>query len=87
LADIDLVKLTDASNTFEAHLIKGRLEAEGIQVYIAGENAMDEWSAAVRSYSVRIEVPTGQLDEATKLLAVSRAEIEARRAAGDDADE
>lgn len=79
MSDSDLVLATTASSIFEAHLIRGLLESEGIPVYIPGANAMDEFGSAQRQLAVPIEVPRGRLEEAQALVEEARRDIEERR--------
>ncbi|MEM7260962.1 MAG: DUF2007 domain-containing protein [Planctomycetota bacterium] len=83
----ELVLLTTASNTFEAHLLRNVLEASDIPVHVPGQNASDEWGALMRGTSVRIEVPRGRLEEAKELVDEARAEAAARRDRDDEEDE
>ena len=54
------------TNAITAQIARGRLEAEGIETFIVGENFMWSYSHAVGT--VRLQVPSAQKDDAIAVL-------------------
>ena len=67
--DDKLVKLTVVNNIFEADLIKGKLESEGIQCYIPDEHTFTANPLHAGAIgNLRIDVNVKDYDNATKIL-------------------
>lgn len=84
VAGRDLVTVERVTEVWEAHILRARLEAEGILASIADEHlvAMD-WFYSNAIGGVRVQVPACELNRALEVLAaLQRGDF----ALGDDAD-
>jgi hypothetical protein len=80
----DLVTVQRFTEVWEAHILRARLEAEGLMASIADEHlvAMD-WFYSMAIGGVRVQVPVCELSQAREILkALQRGDYELR----DDAD-
>ena len=64
-------EVTKAKNLFEARLIAGRLESEGIPARIPGESVLEtlDGIATIWKKGVSVEVPTELIEMAREVLA------------------
>jgi len=69
--DTGMVRVATAESLFEARLIVGRLQAEGIPADIAGESVLEtlDGMATMWAGGVPIEVPREMVDRAVEILA------------------
>ncbi len=70
---MDLITIYRSNIPVDCHILKGRLESEGIDVYIFDENIISVhpfYATAVRG--VKLRVPSGQADMAKKLMSLIR---------------
>jgi hypothetical protein len=57
-----------SGNTAEASLVKTRLESEGVESFVWGENASNAWGAGAILLVVRVAVARTDEDIARKIL-------------------
>jgi hypothetical protein len=65
----DLVTVSTFTSPLDAHLARGRLEAEGIPAVVAHDNHVwADWAYSNALGGVKLQVPRGRLAEAEKIL-------------------
>lgn len=63
-----VVELMMCTNSFEAEVIKGRLEAEGIPVMVTGENNPYHMGLSYSTFSPRVLIDEDYMEQAKALL-------------------
>lgn len=64
-----LVKIKTCANSFEAHLIKTKLESEGIPAMVADENVGNIYGNAVAAFNPRVLIREEDEERARAILA------------------
>ena len=66
---MSLVTVRTFTNPWDAYIVKGRLESEGISVFIANEHHIwVNWPLSNALGGVKVKVPTKQLERAEKII-------------------
>lgn len=71
-----LVTIAAFSHPLEAHIVRGRLETEGIESFITDENMVTNWLFSTALGGVRIQVREDDAERARGILADGPEEIE-----------
>jgi hypothetical protein len=78
-----LVTLASYLSGAEAHLIRARLEAEGIRVYVNEEQTSD-WLMPIGLGGIKLEVPERDVERARELLDSLSRQVPDESSPGDD---
>ena len=65
---MNLIKIYTAADTFEADMIKGVLESEGIHTYVQGYNHRSLYGIAGSFIELNILVPEKDADDALEII-------------------
>jgi hypothetical protein len=65
---MQLVTIATFGQLAEAHMAKNLLEAEGIEVFLAGEHVNDTFTLNIGPSGPKLQVPEDQANRATELL-------------------
>ena len=66
----DLINLRDNLDPAEAHILKARLEADGIRAYLLGEqHVQTDWTVSIALGGVRLQVRRRDAEAARNILA------------------
>lgn len=72
----ELVTIATFSHPLEAHIVKGRLESEGIWSFVAGENMVNNWLFSIALGGVKLQVREEDVERAQMVLADGPGEID-----------
>lgn len=71
------VRLTTCNTSYEAHLIKGRLEAEGIPSVLTNENMANLYSGLISAFTgIDILVNEDDLEQAKEIIGALNNNVE-----------
>ncbi len=71
------VRLTTCNTSYEAHLIKGRLEAEGIPSVLTNENMASLYSGLISAFTgIDILVNEDDLEQAKEIIGALNNNVE-----------
>lgn len=66
------VRLTTCVNSYEAHVLKGALQAEGIACALHNENMCNLYGGAVPAFDVDVFVFEDELERAKEIMEAAR---------------